>query len=61
LSRSASVLIYAGAPLAFGALRKQDLDRPRRYRLPASGFRVVSSGSADETGTESRTGAANRR
>ncbi|CCB77733.1 MULTISPECIES: APC family permease [Streptomycetaceae] len=35
---SASVLMYAGAPLAFGALRKQDPDRPRPYRLPAGGF-----------------------
>jgi amino acid transporter len=35
---SASVLMYAGAPLAFGALRKQDPDRPRPYRLPAGHF-----------------------
>jgi amino acid transporter len=30
---SASVLMYAGAPLAFGALRKQDKDRYRPFRL----------------------------
>jgi amino acid transporter len=35
---SASVLMYAGAPLAFGALRKNDPERPRPYRLPAGGF-----------------------
>ncbi|MFB6440614.1 APC family permease [Streptomyces sp. NPDC056411] len=35
---SASVLMYAGAPLAFGCLRKQDADRPRPYRLPAGMF-----------------------
>ena len=35
---SASVLMYAGAPLAFGCLRKQDPDRHRPYRLPAAGF-----------------------
>jgi amino acid transporter len=35
---SASVLMYAGAPLAFGALRKQkpQLDRP--YRMPGGAF-----------------------
>ena len=32
---SASVLMYAGAPLAYGALRKQLPDRERPYRLPA--------------------------
>ena len=31
---SASVLMYAGAPLAFGVLRKQLPDRERPYRLP---------------------------
>ncbi|MCQ4079543.1 APC family permease [Streptomyces sp. RB6PN25] len=35
---SASVLMYAGAPLAIGCLRKQDPDRPRPYRLPGSWF-----------------------
>jgi len=32
---SASVLMYAGAPLALGALRLQKADLPRLYRLPA--------------------------
>jgi amino acid transporter len=31
---SASVLMYAGAPLALGALRRQKPDLPRAYRLP---------------------------
>ena len=35
---SASVLMYAGAPVALGALRKQKADLPRPYRLPAGGF-----------------------
>ncbi|MEU2133347.1 APC family permease [Streptomyces sp. NPDC018352] len=35
---SASVLMYAGAPLALGCLRKQDPDRHRPYRLPGSLF-----------------------
>jgi len=35
---SASVLMYAGAPLALGCLRKQDPDRPRPYRMPAGHF-----------------------
>ncbi|WAL63860.1 APC family permease [Amycolatopsis cynarae] len=35
---SASVLMYAGAPLAFGALRLQDAQRHRPFRLPAGGF-----------------------
>ncbi|MGV9317151.1 APC family permease [Streptomyces sp. NPDC003691] len=35
---SASVLMYAGAPLALGCLRKQDPDRHRPYRLPAGHF-----------------------
>ncbi|MCQ4040653.1 APC family permease [Streptantibioticus rubrisoli] len=35
---SASVLMYAGAPLAFGCLRRQDPDRLRPYRLPGGGF-----------------------
>lgn len=33
---SASVLMYAGAPLALGALRRQKPDLPRPYRLPAA-------------------------
>lgn len=32
---SASVMMYAGAPLALGALRLQKPDLPRPYRLPA--------------------------
>ncbi|SEL37771.1 Amino acid transporter [Streptacidiphilus jiangxiensis] len=35
---SASVLMYAGAPLSFGVLRKSDPDRYRPYRLPAGNF-----------------------
>lgn len=35
---SASVLMYAGAPLAFGCLRRQDPDRQRPYRLPGGMF-----------------------
>jgi amino acid transporter len=35
---SATVLAYATAPLAFGALRKQDPDRERPYRLVAGGL-----------------------
>ncbi|MGA9860177.1 MAG: APC family permease [Solirubrobacteraceae bacterium] len=35
---SASVLMYAGAPLALGALRRQKPDLPRPYRLPAGEF-----------------------
>jgi len=35
---SASVLMYAGAPLAFGALRQQDKDRYRPFRLSAGQF-----------------------
>ncbi|MDA0180030.1 APC family permease [Solirubrobacter phytolaccae] len=34
---SASVLMYASAPLALGALRKSKPDLPRVYRLPAAG------------------------
>ncbi|MBE2319810.1 APC family permease [Solirubrobacter sp. CPCC 204708] len=34
---SASVLMYAAAPLALGALRKSRPDAPRVYRLPAAG------------------------
>ena len=34
VSTSASVLMYAGAPLALGALRLQKPDLPRAYRLP---------------------------
>jgi len=37
---SASVLMYAGAPLAFGALRKQDSDRYRPFKL--GGGSVIS-------------------
>jgi amino acid transporter len=33
---SASVMMYAGAPLALGALRRQKPDLPRPYRLPAA-------------------------
>jgi amino acid transporter len=33
----ASVLMYAGAPLALGALRRQKPHLPRVYRLPAAG------------------------
>jgi amino acid transporter len=32
---SASVLMYAGAPLSLGALRREKPDLPRPYRLPA--------------------------
>ena len=32
----AIVLMYAGAPLALGALRRSQPDRPRAYRLPAA-------------------------
>jgi amino acid transporter len=35
---SASVFMYAGAPLALGALRKQKPDLERPYRLPAASF-----------------------
>jgi amino acid transporter len=35
---SASVLMYAGAPLAFGVLRRSDPDRVRPYRLPGGHF-----------------------
>ncbi|MFF2147358.1 APC family permease [Kitasatospora sp. NPDC058190] len=34
---SASVLMYAGAPLAFGALRRRLPERERSYRLPLGG------------------------
>jgi amino acid transporter len=34
----ASVLMYAGAPLALGALRKSKPNLPRSYRLPAAGI-----------------------
>jgi amino acid transporter len=33
---SASVFMYAGAPVALGAMRKQKPDLPRSYRLPAA-------------------------
>lgn len=35
---SASVLMYAGAPLAFGALRLQKPNLARPYRMPGGGF-----------------------
>ncbi len=35
---SATAITYAAAPLAFGALRRQDPDRKRPYRLPGGGF-----------------------
>jgi len=35
---SAAVLMYAGAPLALGALRLQKPDMARSYRLPAAGI-----------------------
>jgi amino acid transporter len=40
---SASVLMYAGAPLALAALRRQKPDLPRLYRLPAAGFLAPAS------------------
>ena len=36
LITSATVIMYAMAPLALAGLRKQDPDRPRAYRLPAA-------------------------
>jgi amino acid transporter len=38
LITSASVLMYAGAPLSLGAFRKRLPDADRPYRLPAAGF-----------------------
>jgi amino acid transporter len=35
---AAAVLTYAMAPLALGALRRQDPGRPRTFRLPAASF-----------------------
>jgi len=35
---SATVLMYAGAPLALGALRRQKPELPRSFRLPAAGL-----------------------
>jgi amino acid transporter len=35
---SISVVMYAGAPLALGALRRQKPEMPRPYRLPAAAF-----------------------
>jgi amino acid transporter len=35
---SASVFMYAGAPVALGAMRKQKPDLPRSYRLPIAGI-----------------------
>jgi len=40
---SASVLMYAGAPLAFGVLRDRLPDRARPYRLPAGGVIAPAS------------------
>src|ERR1022692_443612 len=37
LVTSATVLMYAMAPLSLAGLRKQDPDRPRFYRLPVAG------------------------
>jgi amino acid transporter len=37
LITSATVMMYAMAPLALAGLRKHDPDRPRGYRLPAAG------------------------
>jgi amino acid transporter len=39
----ASVLMYAGAPLALAALRKSKPDLPRSYRLPAAEFIAPAS------------------
>ena len=36
LITSATVIMYAMAPLALAGLRKKDPDRPRGYRLPAA-------------------------
>src|SRR3954452_2029365 len=38
LITSASVLMYAGAPLSLGAFRRRLPDADRPYRLPAAGF-----------------------
>src|ERR1700722_9381490 len=38
LITSATVIMYAMAPLALAGLRKQDPDRERRYKLPAAKF-----------------------
>jgi amino acid transporter len=38
LITSASVLMYAGAPLSFGVLRRRLPDAERPFRLPAGGF-----------------------
>jgi amino acid transporter len=37
LVTSATVIMYAMAPLSLAGLRKQDPNRPRAYRLPAAG------------------------
>jgi amino acid transporter len=37
LVTSATVIMYAMAPLALSGLRRKDPDRPRAYRLPAAG------------------------
>lgn len=37
LVTSATVIMYAMAPLSLAGLRRQDPDRPRPYRLPAAG------------------------
>ncbi len=38
LVTSATVIMYAMAPVSLAALRKQDPDRERKYRLPAAGI-----------------------
>ncbi len=38
LVTDASLLMYAGAPLAFGVFRLHHNERPRAYRLPLGGF-----------------------
>ncbi len=38
LITSATVIMYAMAPLALAGLRKQDPDRPRKYKLPMAKF-----------------------
>jgi amino acid transporter len=38
LVTSASVLMYAGAPLSLGAFRSQVPEAPRPYRMPGAGF-----------------------
>ena len=38
LVTSATVIMYAMAPVSLAGLRREDPDRPRGYRLPAAGF-----------------------